>query len=122
MPRRPKWEWQYKRIFFQINLLAFSLHTTNDINHAIITTTTTSFSEQLSIINKTVDMAQNRDSEYAMQVWKFSEVYINGNDETSSIQHFGFQPEELADEFNQSTVELLSNALNAMRAKVGGSH
>jgi len=44
-------------------------------------------------------MAQNRDSEYAMQ-------------------HFGFQPEELADEFNQSTVELLSNALNAMRSKL----
>ena len=40
--------------------------------------------------------------------------------ETSSFQHFGFQPEELADEFNQSTVELLSNALNAMRSKVGG--
>ena len=39
--------------------------------------------------------------------------------ETSSFQHFGFQPEELADEFNQSTVELLSNALNAMRSKVG---
>ena len=67
-------------------------------------------------------MAQNRDSEYAMQVWKISEVYINGNGETSSFQHFGFQPEELADEFNQSTVELLSNALNAMQSKVGGSH
>jgi len=53
----------------------------------------------LSVIPKTVDMAQNRDSEYAMQ-------------------HFGFQPEELADEFNQSTVELLSNALNAMRSKL----
>ena len=39
--------------------------------------------------------------------------------ETSSFQHFGFQPEELADEFNQSTVELLSKALNAMRSKVG---
>jgi len=34
------------------------------------------------------------------------------------MQHFGFQPEELADEFNQSTVELLSNALNAMRSKL----
>ena len=41
--------------------------------------------------------------------------------ETSSFQHFGFQPEELADEFNQSTVELLSNALNAMRSKVGST-
>ena len=37
------------------------------------------------------------------------------------LQHFGFQPEELADEFSQSTIELLISVLTAMQSKVGPS-
>jgi len=44
-------------------------------------------------------MAMDRDNEYAMQ-------------------HFGFQPAELADEFSQSTMELLGSVLNAMQSKL----
>jgi len=44
-------------------------------------------------------MATDRDNEYAMQ-------------------HFGFQPEELADEFSQSTIELLGSVLRAMQSKL----
>jgi len=44
-------------------------------------------------------MATDRDNEYAMQ-------------------HFGFQPAEPADDFSQSTMELLGSVLNAMKAKL----
>jgi len=44
-------------------------------------------------------MATDRENEYAMQ-------------------HFGFQPEELADEFSQSTIELLGSVLTAMQSKL----
>jgi len=44
-------------------------------------------------------MASNRDNEYAMQ-------------------HFGFQPEELADEFSQSTIDLLGSVIYAMKSKL----
>ena len=36
-----------------------------------------------------------------------------------NLQHFGFQPEELADEFSQSTIDLLGSVIYAMKSKVG---
>ena len=60
-------------------------------------------------------MATDRDNEYAMQVgdliWNATHFFY--------FQHFGFQPAEPADEFSQSTMELLGSVLNAMQSKVG---
>ena len=61
-------------------------------------------------------MAMDRDNEYAMQVGKKG-LALRSNP-NFHLQHFGFQPAELADEFSQSTMELLGSVLNAMQSKV----
>ena len=62
-------------------------------------------------------MATDRDNEYAMQVGK--KGFALRSNPNFYLQHFGFQPAELADEFSQSTMELLGSVLNAMQSKVG---
>ena len=52
-------------------------------------------------------------------IWKIGSGNRKLHFNVIGLQHFGFQPEELADEFSQSTIELLGSVLRAMQSKVG---